>query len=165
MAADMELGVYLEEIRKLPLLTPEREKELAVQILAGNPSARDEMIRRSEDENRLRFAKAAVSVAPSSIPPPAAFSDRSPAITDSADLSHPLGPSQSTSTVCPMSRRFNVSDIRSCNCSRSLLRRRFSSSGTSSICRLMATVPGRGEYLKIKQFLYCAFSSSTRESS
>ena len=45
MAADMELGVYLEEIRKLPLLTPEREKELAVQILAGDQSARDEMIR------------------------------------------------------------------------------------------------------------------------
>jgi RNA polymerase primary sigma factor len=45
MASDSELGVYLEEISKLPLLTPEREKELAALIFAGDQAARDEMIR------------------------------------------------------------------------------------------------------------------------
>ena len=45
MAADVELGIYLEEIRRAPLLTPEREKELAIKILAGDQAARDEMIR------------------------------------------------------------------------------------------------------------------------
>jgi ABC-type uncharacterized transport system permease subunit len=37
--------------------------------------------------------------------------------------------------------------------SSSLLRRRFTSSGTSSAKRSIATVPGRGEYLKMKLFL------------
>ncbi len=45
MAADSELGIYLEEIRKLPLLTPERERQLADRIIAGDKHARDEMIR------------------------------------------------------------------------------------------------------------------------
>jgi len=34
-----------------------------------------------------------------------------------------------------------------------LFRRRFTSSGTSSAKRSIATVPGRGEYLKMKLFL------------
>jgi RNA polymerase primary sigma factor len=45
MAADSELGIYLEEIRKLPLLTAEQEKHLAGKVMAGDKAARDEMIR------------------------------------------------------------------------------------------------------------------------
>jgi RNA polymerase primary sigma factor len=45
MAASSELDIYLAEIRKLPLLTPERERQLAEGVVRGDKAARDELIR------------------------------------------------------------------------------------------------------------------------
>lgn len=45
MAIDHELGIYLGEIRQLPLLSAERERLLAGRVHAGDTAARDEMIR------------------------------------------------------------------------------------------------------------------------
>ena len=49
------LGIYLREIRKIPLLTPDEERQLARRTKAGDEAALDELVRRN-----LRFV---VSVA------------------------------------------------------------------------------------------------------
>ena len=62
-------------------------------------------------------------------------------------------PSTITSTVFPTIARLFAAQISPCTASSSLFRRRFTSSGTSSLNRSIAVVPGRGLYLKIKLFL------------
>ena len=64
-----------------------------------------------------------------------------------------LGPSTRTSTVRPTNGWLSSSLIAFWIASSSLLRRRLTSSGTSSGYRSAALVPGRGLYLKMKLFL------------
>src|SRR5436190_3161579 len=76
-----------------------------------------------------------------------------PLFSPAAPACQPEGPSQRTSTVWPNNSRFKPLETRFCRRNKSLLRKRFTSSEISSSKRLMAIVPGRGEYLKMKQFL------------